>query len=334
MSTTPTAWTQLLAFEDEREQGSLLAGQLGVPLGLIQRHCFPDGELQLTLPTPLSGAVVLLRGLHQPNQKLVELLIAAPAARELGATQVWLVAPYLAYMRQDMAFHPGEAVSQRHIGAALAGLFDGVVTVDPHLHRIAHLDEALPGRCGVSVSAARLLGAWVASQVEQPLLLGPDDESSQWVREAAQAPCAAGQPALDHAWCQKERLGDHHVVVQLPPGLALAGRSVVLIDDMASTGRTLVEATRLCLAAGATSVDVAVTHALFVGDAMTQLRAAGVRQVWSTDCVPHESNAVSVAPLLAEGLRAGPAPSESTGHPPLQSARLPRVPAPGCAVAK
>jgi ribose-phosphate pyrophosphokinase len=72
---------------------------------------------------------------------------------------------------------------------------------------------------------------------------------------------------------------------------------------VASTGRTLVAAARGALAAGATSVDVAVTHALFVGDALAQVRAAGVRHVWSSDCVPHSSNAVSVVPLLAAALR-------------------------------
>ena len=76
-------------------------------------------------------------------------------------------------------------------------------------------------------------------------------------------------------------------------------RAVVLIDDVASTGRTLAVAARLVLAAGARSVDVAVTHALFVGDAVTELHAAGVGRIWSSDCVPHASNAITVVPLLA-----------------------------------
>jgi ribose-phosphate pyrophosphokinase len=88
----------------------------------------------------------------------------------------------------------------------------------------------------------------------------------------------------------------------------VAGRAVVLLDDLASTGRTLIEGARGALAAGAASVDVAVTHGLFIGDAIEQIRAAGVRQVWSTDCVPHASNAVSVVPLLATALRGADQP--------------------------
>ncbi|WP_022979292.1 ribose-phosphate diphosphokinase [Ideonella sp. B508-1] len=296
MSPRWPAATAVLAFQDEQAPAQALATALRLPLRHIERHRFPDGELKLTLPTPLQSTVLLYRSLHQPNEKLVELLISGPAARALGAERVLLVCPYLAYMRQDIAFHPGEAVSQRHIASLLASRFDGLVTVDPHLHRIASLDEVMPGCRAVSLSAAGLLGPWVCQHVAQPLLLGPDGEAEQWVREAASASGCEG------AWCLKERHGDRDVTVRLPDGIDVHGRAVVLIDDMASTGRTLVAAARLALAAGAASVDVAVTHGLFVGEAMAELAAAGVRHVWSSDCVPHASNAIPVAPLLAQGV--------------------------------
>lgn len=296
IGTTPPGC--VLAFDDERGFAAALAGALQVPLALIERHRFPDGELRLRLPATLPRSVVLLRSLHQPNEKLVELLIAAPAARELGAQRLVLVCPYLAYMRQDIAFSPGEAVSQRHVAGLLARHFDAVLTVDPHLHRIAALQDVMPGCRAVSMSAAALVGAWVAQRVKRPLLLGPDEESAQWVREAARA-CS---PVPDHAWCVKQRHGDHDVQVTLPPGLRCEGRAVVLIDDMTSTGRTLMAAARLALAAGAATVDAAVTHALFTGDAMEALKATGVGQVWSTNCVPHASNSISVVPLLADAV--------------------------------
>jgi len=291
----------VLAFDDEHGTAAALARALEAPLALIERHRFPDGELKLRLPAELPPRVVLLRSLHRPNEKLVELLIAAPAARELGAQHLSLVCPYLAYMRQDIAFSPGEAVSQRHVGGLLASRFDAVLTVDPHLHRIASLQAVMPGCRALSLSAAALIGAWVAQRVSRPLLIGPDEESAQWVREAARA-CS---PVADHACCRKQRRGDHDVQVTLPAALDCRGRAVVLVDDMASTGRTLGATARLVLAAGAASVDVAVTHALFVGNALDELRAAAVGRVWSTDCVPHASNAISVVPLLAKALRQG-----------------------------
>ena len=102
--------------------------------------------------------------------------------------------------------------------------------------------------------------------------------------------------------CTKVRHGDRNVAIELP-ALNAQGRAVVLLDDMASTGRTLALAARLLLQAGAASVDVAVTHALFAGDALQALHDAGVGEVWSTDCIPHPSNAVAMTGPLAAALR-------------------------------
>lgn len=286
----------LLAFDDETALAQALAAALGWPLAMVERHRFPDGETRLRLPPRLPAHVVLLRGLQQPNAKLAELLLAAAGARELGAARLTLLSPYLAYMRQDIAFTPGEVVSQRHLGRLLAAAFDAVVTVDPHLHRVHTMDEVLPGRRGLALSAAPLLGAHAAQQLPGALLLAPDEEARQWVRAAA---AGAG---LDYAVCHKQRHGDHAVAVALPDA-EVQGRAVVLLDDVASTGCTLAAAARGALARGAASVDVAVTHALFVGDALAQVHAAGVRHVWSSNCVPHASNVVSVVPVLAAALR-------------------------------
>ncbi len=286
----------LLTFDDELALARGLADMLGWPLAVVERHRFPDGETRLRLPPQLPARVTLLRGLQDPNAKLTELLLTAAGARELGAVHLTLVSPYLAYMRQDIAFTPGEVVSQRHLGHLLAAAFDAVLTVDPHLHRVATLDEVLPGRRGLALSAAPLLGAYAAGEVPGALLLAPDEEAGQWVRGAALA------HGLDWAVCHKQRNGDRDVDVALPD-TPVAGRAVVLLDDVASTGRTLVAAARGALARGAASVDVAVTHALFVGDALAHVHAAGVRRFWSSDCVPHASNAVAVVPVLAAALR-------------------------------
>ena len=285
----------LLHFEDEQTLANPLAEASDLALACIDRHVFPDGEIKLRLPVPLPPRVVVLRSLHHPNTKLVELLLTARTARALGAQHLTLVAPYMAYMRQDVAFAPGEAVSQKIIGEQLAELFDAVITVDPHLHRVATLQEAVPARQAIALSAAPLLADFVHQQCPQALLIGPDEESAQWITAAAR------QHRMDHGVCHKVRHGDRQVEIQLPE-IKVAGRSVVLFDDIASSGHTLAQAAQLLLRAGARSVDVAVTHALFSGDALAVVRAAGVGRIWSTDAVPHKSNCVSIAPLLAQAL--------------------------------
>lgn len=286
----------LLCFGDERALAHKLAKASGMALATIKSHVFPDGEIKLQLPDQLPERVVLLRSLHQPNTKLIELLLTARTARQLGAQQLTLVAPYMAYMRQDIAFVPGEAVSQRIVGQFLAELFDAVITVDPHLHRVSSLQQAIPTSQALALTAAPLLADFVFQQCPDALLIGPDEESAQWITAAAKT------HQLDHAVCRKTRHGDRQVDIELPE-VNVGARRVVLLDDIASSGQTLAQTARLLLHAGAHSVDVAVTHALFANDALAVVKAAGVDRIWSTDSVAHESNCVSVAALVAAALR-------------------------------
>ncbi len=285
----------LLHFSEDQGSAERIATAAHLQTACVARHRFPDGELKLRLPPELPPRAVLLRTLDDPNEKLVELLLVAQTARSLGASHLTLVAPYLAYMRQDMAFQAGEAISQRIVGGFLATLFDAIITVDPHLHRIDKLEQAIPVPQAAVLSGAPLLADLIAAHHAAPLLVGPDEESAQWVAQAA------ARHGFDHGVCHKTRHGDRDVQIALPT-LAVAGRAVVLLDDVASSGHTLAGAAKLLLAAGASSVDVAVTHALFAGDALQVLLQAGVGHVWSTDCIRHSSNAVSMAPLIAQTL--------------------------------
>lgn len=303
---TPSHSVALLYFDDETAPAQRLAqawidtqaAATGITLQpqRIERHRFPDGELKLRLPTPLPSGVVLWRSLHQPNEKLVELLLAARTARELGAQHLTLITPYLGYMRQDIAFASGEAVSQRIVGAFLADLFDAVLTVDPHLHRVATLAEAVPVAQPVVVSGAPALADWIHQQQPNAVLMGPDEEAVQWVAQAA------AQHGNASGVCRKVRHGDHDVTIALPADVNVSGRAVVVLDDVISTGYTVAQAAHLLLAAGAASVDVAVTHALLAPGASALLQAAGVGRLWSTDCIPHPSSVVPMAAPLAHAL--------------------------------
>jgi ribose-phosphate pyrophosphokinase len=285
----------ILGFPEYAVQARRLAAAAGSPYREVALHRFPDGECRVSLPLPLPERVILCRSLDRPNDKLIELALAARTARELGAGHLTLVAPYLCYMRQDIAFSPGEAVSQRIVGGLLADWFDAAITVDPHLHRIRRLEEAVPAGRAVALACTPLVSALMTGEDPPPLLAGPDRESEQWVRTIAEA------VGLD--WCvgEKERLGDREVRVRFPRA-DCRGRPVVLIDDVASTGRTL-EAAALALGRQRPSgVSVLVTHALFLEGALERLRAAGVGRILSTDSIPHPTNRIELAPLIAPAL--------------------------------
>ena len=208
----------LLHFADDLRLASAIAQVTGFDIAPIQNHRVPDGEIKLQLPAALPARCIVLRSLHNPNEKLVELLLVARAARDFGSCHLTLVAPYLAYMRQDMAFQSGEVISQRVIGRFLADLFDSVITVDPHLHRVGKLSEAVPATQAVSLSGAPLLADLIAQHHTNPLLIGPDEESAQWLAQAAAA------HGFEHAVCKKVRHGDREVDIALP-GVSIAGRA-------------------------------------------------------------------------------------------------------------
>ncbi|MDF1702196.1 MAG: ribose-phosphate diphosphokinase [Planctomycetota bacterium] len=286
----------LLSFPEYAHAGHRLAEAAGMASAEVRVHRFPDGESLVTLPERLPSRVYVCRSLDHPNEKLVELLLAVDEARRLGAKRVGLVAPYLCYMRQDTAFHPGEAVSQRIIGRLLAAYFDEVLTVAPHLHRVRQIAQAVPAKRSVALQPTTPMALYVEGLSADAILVGPDEESEQWVGAVAAA------ARREHGVARKIRRGDREVEIELPAVL-LEDRPVVLIDDIASSGRTLSACARACVERGASSVAAVVTHALFVGDALEVMTAAGIASVASTDSVPHPTNRIPLAALLAEGLR-------------------------------
>ena len=287
----------ILAFPDYLSQAQRLADRLKVPLAEVSLHHFPDSESFIRLPPSLPGHVIFCRSLNQPNDKLIELLLCATTARELGAKRLTLVAPYLSYMRQDFANQPGVAVSQRIIGKMLASLFDDVLTVDPHLHRISSLDQAIPVKNAISLSAANEIGRFLKQRLNYALLLGPDSESEQWVATIA------NKIGFDYCIAHKERRGDKQIEMTLPDNNFL-NKSVVIIDDMASTGRTLGKATRLLQAAGSKDIYAVVTHPLFCDDAEAHILQAGIKSIWSTDSIDHPTSCIKLDSLLANAIKA------------------------------
>lgn len=283
----------LMALPGAEQFAGRLRDSLDCEVGQLLLHHFPDGETcpQL-LPAVAGRDVVLVGALEQPDQKIMALYLSACVARELGARSVGLVAPYLPYMRQDAVFAPGQGVTSRHFARLLSGCCDWVVTVDPHLHRYHSLSE-LYGIATEVVPAAPAIAQWIAAHVARPVLVGPDQESEQWV---AQVAAAVGCP---YTVLSKVRSGDRAVAVSLPPADVLADHTPVLLDDIVSTARTMIAAVLQLKAAGCAAPVCVGVHALFAGSAYAELKAAGAGRIVSCDTVQHASNQIGIAAPLA-----------------------------------
>ncbi|PKG84219.1 phosphoribosylpyrophosphate synthetase [Colwellia sp. 75C3] len=316
--------TLILGFDDYLSPAKQLAKSMQAEFELIKLHQFPDGETKVTLPINLPKKIIICRTLNQPNNKLIDLIVTASAARSQGVEHITLVAPYLCYMRQDIAFNEGEAVSQRIIGKLLSDYFDSVITVDPHLHRINKLIEAIPTKQAIALHATNAMSNFLQQHFNDPIIIGPDEESAQWVKAIAQP------QNWRYSIAEKKRFDDKHVAVSLGKlssgddlrsndlssidlstgdsntdrslSINLNNQDVVIVDDIASTGKTLEKTIQQLQQHKPANISVLVTHAFFVDGSLDRLRSLGVTNIWSSDSVIHSSNAFSIIETIAEQL--------------------------------
>lgn len=287
----------VLALPGNEEAAEDLAGRLGAPAGAVAVRGHPDGESGVRVDADVAGRdVALVCTLDRPDAKVVPLALAAGAARENGARSVGLVAPYLAYMRQDRAFRPGEGTSARHFAHLLSAAVDWLATVDPHLHRVRALGEVFPIPTAVA-HAAGPIAAWLRAEVPDAVVVGPDAESAQWVAEVARR---ARRP---HVVLAKQRLDDRRVEVRLPDLAAWRERTPVLVDDIVSTAGTMAAAVGLLRGAGMRAPTCVAIHAVFADGAHRALVEAGAERVVTCRTIAHPTNGIDVGAPMAEAVR-------------------------------
>ena len=275
-----------------------LASRLGLSLQEIALHRFPDGEMRVTVGRAASTTIIYA-SLDQPNDKLLAILFAAEALRRGGARRLVLLTPYLCYMRQDAAFHEGEAISQKAVGRLLAATVDRVITVDAHVHRTTDIRAVFPGIEAENLSAMPAIANALRITGINPatIVVGPDSESRPWVSDLA------GQLGLAHTVARKIRRGDRAVEIGFAEPASVAGRPVLLVDDIVSSGGTLIACAKALSAAGAKAIDAVITHALFPQEMAIEFADAGIRSIRSTSSVPHPTNAIPLDDIFATALR-------------------------------
>ncbi len=292
----------VLPLPGNEELAADLATRLGAEAGALQVRRFPDGETYVRLLTEVAGReVVLVCTLDRPDDRLLPLVFAAATARELGAVRVGLVCPYLGYMRQDKRFRPGEAISSAIFARLLDPWIDWLVTVDPHLHRRSSLAEIYAAPADVLHAAPEIAG-WIRREVSRPLLIGPDSESEQWVSAVARD---AGAPFVV---LEKIRRGDRDVEVSVPEVERWRDHTPVLVDDIVSTGRTMIETIGHLKRAGLAAPVCIGVHAVLAGDAFREITAAGAGCVVTCNTIRHSSNAIDLTPLISDAVRSRLAP--------------------------
>jgi ribose-phosphate pyrophosphokinase len=289
-----------------------VAKHLGQQPGKIEIKRFPDGDKYVRILDEVrdQDTVVIQSLYHKPEQKIYadqnifELLLIVNTLHDLGARSIRVVAPYMAYARQDSRFFPGEAISSQIIARLLEDMgTTEFLTVDCHLHRLGDVSKIfnIPAQ---NLSAMPALGKYARKNLKtkNPIIIGPDEEADQW------AGTVAKELQAEHTVFTKQRIrkeGETASKVQITPSskVDLKGRDVVFADDIISTGGTLAEAAKICKKMGARKIYVLCTHPVLADGALKRVKAAGALKVIGTDTIPSPVSIVSVAPVIAAALR-------------------------------
>lgn len=269
-----------------------IAKKLNAETGEAEIRRFPDGESYVRVLSEVSGKeAIMVATFHNPDDKLLPLYFLSQLLKELKASKIRLIAPYLAYMRQDKRFREGEAVTSGYFAQLLSSFIDEIITIDPHLHRRYSMSEIYSIPCKV-FHASGLISEWVKENVHQPLLIGPDKESEQWVSGVAKK---AGAPFLV---LEKNRHGDREVEVSVPKVEKYKNHTPVLVDDIISTARTMIETTEHLKRAGMKPPVCIGVHAVFAGNSYEDLKKSGASRIITCNTIQHESNEIDISKLL------------------------------------
>lgn len=270
--------------------------KLHYEIGKITQHQFPDSETLIQIDSDIAKRdLIFLSSLNQPNNKCLPMLFAAETARELGAKKIILIAPYLAYMRQDKKFHAGQGISSKYFAKLLSIYFDALITVDPHLHRFNSLNDIYSIPTNV-LHANNAIARWIREKIKNPVLIGPDIESAQWIEAIAK------KSNLPFLILNKSRKGDRSVEISSPNVELYLRSTPILIDDIISTGITMIETIRHLQALKMKKPICIGIHAIFAGNAYQELLASGVEKIITCNTILHESNGIDISHEIIQAL--------------------------------
>ncbi|WP_423792343.1 ribose-phosphate diphosphokinase [Methanocaldococcus indicus] len=254
---------------------------------------FPDNEIYVRILDEINDdkAVIIATQRYQ-NDAIVESFLLYDALRDEGVKDIILVAPYLAYARQDKKFNPGEAISIRILAEIYSKMFKEVVTVNPHEEHIKEF-FSIPF---VSLDAVPKLAEYFKDKLENPVVLGPDQGALRFAKSAAEVLNA------EYDYLEKTRITPTEIKIA-PKNIDVKDREVLIVDDIISTGGTVATAAKMMLEQGAKKIYAACVHPVLIGDAVNKLYHSGIVEVVGTNTFSSEVSKVSVAEVIANYLK-------------------------------
>jgi len=271
-----------------------VAWALDKKLSSIETRRFPDGERYIRIKDDVPKEVVVVQSTGYPqDENLMELFLLLKNLKSLGVERIRVVIPYFGYGRQECRFKSGEAVSAVIIAELLeaAGASE-IYSVNLHEKNIKQFFN-IPV---YEISAMPMIANYIKETVEDPIIIGPDKGALGFAEEISHI------LNCECDYLEKTRLSPEKVETKLK-NLDVLDRNVVIIDDIISTGGTIVNASKILRDLGANKVVVGCVHPVLVEDALLKIFAAGVDDVFATDTLKSDVSAISVASSIAGYLK-------------------------------
>lgn len=279
---------RVISTEHSQVLATRVARALGVKLVEVKFSRFPDGEHYLQAGELDDETIII--GSVADNDALVQLLLLIDAC---DSSRCRLVIPYMAYARQDKRFKNGEPLSARAVARALSQGVTDVTTVNIHDPDVLQY-FSVPTR---NISVAEDIGSYLKTLgLSNPLILAPDDGALKFAEDVA----SVGGWESDHL--EKTRISGVEVRMD-PKKLSALSRTVVIVDDIISTGGTIATAAGMLRQQGATGVYTACVHGVLTSGAYARLTASGIHDVICSDTIERACSKVSAADRIVSAIK-------------------------------
>ena len=287
----------IFIFPENEELGKRIITGVNGEEGQFILRKFPDNETYVRVTSPVEDReIIVVCTLHPPNDKFLSLFFFCNLLKDLKVRTICVVIPYLPYMRQDMVFNPGEAITSIYFAKLLSSFADRLITVDPHLHRRKSMQEIYTIPCTV-LHGSGLISQWIKQNVPNAVVIGPDNESEQWVADVAKN---AGVP---YVVSEKIRYGDRDVKLIIPSLEKYEKCIPVLVDDIISTAHTMIETVKQLKALHMQAPLCVALHGVFAEHAYEELLSAGAADILTTNSISHATNKIDISPLVIDCLK-------------------------------
>ncbi|MCD6573141.1 MAG: ribose-phosphate diphosphokinase [Thermoplasmata archaeon] len=260
-----------------------LSKETGYPIASVSIKRFPDGECYVKLNEEVEHAIIIQN--TYPDENIIELFLLQDAVRRM-AGRMDVIIPYYGYGRQDKIFEYGEAISAEKMARLIEQDASSVILINPHKEHIINF-FSIPAKIA---DATETIAEYFKGKVD--MVIAPDKGA------ASMAAKAASVIQCEYDYFEKHRISGSVVETKLKK-MDVAGRNVVILDDIISTGGTMIQAIKQLVKQEANDIYVACIHGLFIGNADDRILQEGAKEIVTTDTIESAYSKVSVAREIA-----------------------------------